>query len=57
MSAFVVALFLSLGTGAWVYSKTATRTGGNTKSALTMAGVVGGGVFIIGFIIFAIILR
>jgi hypothetical protein len=37
---FLVGLMFGAGVGAWVYSKTIQKTGGNTQSALTTAGVV-----------------
>lgn len=40
MSNFLVAFFLACGVGGWVYSKVVRRTGGNTKSDLTVVAVV-----------------
>jgi hypothetical protein len=49
---FLVGLMVGAGAGAWVYSKTMRQTGGNTKSALTTAGIVAVITFlVIGFIL------
>ncbi len=40
MSAVIIGLLAGAGIGAWVYSQGMRRTGGNTKSALIVAGVV-----------------
>jgi hypothetical protein len=44
---FLVGLMFGAGVAAWVYSKTIRQTGGNTKSALTTAGIV----FVIAFLL------
>ncbi len=46
MSAVVIGLLAGAGVGAWIYSQGMRRTGGNTKSALIVAGVVGAIVFV-----------
>lgn len=51
MSNFLVSLFLALGTGAWAYSFTYHRTGGNTRNSLVVAGVCGAIVFLVLFLI------
>jgi hypothetical protein len=51
MGAAVIALMLSVGSAAWVYSKFMNSTGNNTKTALTAAGVVGVILFVIALII------
>lgn len=56
MSAAMVALFLGLGSGAWIYSRIYGRTGGNSKSALLTGGLCGAAIFLISFIIFLAIL-
>lgn len=53
MSSGLFALFFAIGVGAWIYNKTAQRTGNNTKTSLTTAGVVG----LIAFIVFFTILH
>jgi hypothetical protein len=35
-----ISLMLAAGVGTWIYSKTMRQTGNNTKSALTVAGIV-----------------
>ncbi len=47
MSDFLVAMFLGVGSGAWAYSFTYHRTGGNTKNSLIIAGVCGGIIFFV----------
>lgn len=49
MSSVLVGLLIGLGVAAWTYSKAMRRTGDNTRSALTLAGVVGFIAFVIGF--------
>lgn len=39
MSNIVIALLVSVGTGAWVYSKILRSTGNDTRSALIVAGI------------------
>jgi hypothetical protein len=46
MSNFVTALLLAIGGGTWVYLQALKRTGGNTKSALTVAGICAGILFV-----------
>jgi len=55
MSNFLIALLVSVGSGTWIYNKMFSRTGGNTKSALTVAGVSGGLLFVAVLIILQII--
>ncbi|MCA9347780.1 hypothetical protein KC867_00040 [Candidatus Saccharibacteria bacterium] len=40
MSNVMVAFLFSLGASAWIYTKMMKSNGGQTKSALTVAGVV-----------------
>lgn len=40
MPSVVVALFLAIGTAAWVYNKTTRRTGGVAKSDITVTAIV-----------------
>lgn len=55
LSAFVVSLFTTAGAMAWIYNKTMNKTGSNTKTALTTAGVSGVVIFIAGLIVFGIL--
>lgn len=58
MSNFVMALLISVGAGAWLYSKLARRTGGgNTGPAIIGASVVALILFIILFLTFNSVLR
>ena len=58
MSTFIIALFLSIGTGTWLYTKFArTSGGGNTKSALIGAGVTTLILFIIIFFTLSVFLK
>jgi hypothetical protein len=41
MSALLIAFLFGIGVGGWVYSKMSHRTGGNYKSSLTVAAIVG----------------
>lgn len=56
MPVFMVALFLGLGSGAWIYSKMYSRTGGNSKSALVTGGLSGAVIFLLGLLILSFIL-
>lgn len=49
MSNFVIALLVSLGVGGWVYNLTMKHSGSQTKTSLTVAGVVSLLVFLIVF--------
>lgn len=51
MSNEVIGLLFAVGAGAWVYAKTARTTGGNTQSALIVAGVAAVFVFLIIWIL------
>lgn len=46
MSAIVIGLLAGAGVSAWIYSQGMRRTGGDTKSAVIVAGVVGVIVFV-----------
>ncbi len=48
---FLVAFFVGLGFGTWVYTKIIRSTGGNTKSALTVAGISGLGAFVVIYLL------
>lgn len=52
MNNTVIALFMAAGVAAFVYSKFGRRTG-DTKSTLTLVGVV----FVVTFVVFEIIAR
>lgn len=41
MSNGLVGLFAGIGAAGWVYAKMSRRTGGNTQTALIVAGVAG----------------
>lgn len=47
MSSGIIALFVALGVGAWVYNFTMKQSGGQTKTSLTVAGIVAPLVFLI----------
>jgi hypothetical protein len=55
MSAVGIALLLGLGSGAWIYSRIYSRTGGNTKSALLTGLGCGAGVAVVAFILLSFI--
>lgn len=42
MSSFMIAFLVSLGSGAWIYSKLMNSTGGDTKTAVS--GAVASGI-------------
>lgn len=44
-----IAFLVALGVGGWVYAKMMKTSGGLTKNALTVAGVVAGILFLILF--------
>lgn len=44
---FLISLIVGISAGTWVYSRFMRTTGGNAKSAITMAVVSGIGAFII----------
>ncbi len=44
MSNFVIALLLSIGTSAWLYTKFLRKTGNNTKTSIIATAI--GGIFI-----------
>ncbi|MBP9853211.1 MAG: hypothetical protein QG629_432 [Patescibacteria group bacterium] len=57
MGAFVTALLVAIGSGVWVYTKLAQRTGyGNEKNAYIGAGVVALIVLLVAFSILSIIM-
>lgn len=45
-SNILVGFLLAAGSSAWVYAKVSRSSGGNTQSALIVAGIVGVGVWI-----------
>lgn len=45
----VIALFIALGSGAWIYNKMYPRTGGQTNNAWVVAGVCTLVIFIIAY--------
>lgn len=47
MSGFFISFLFALGAGVWVYSKMMRSTGGITKNAITVAGVVAFLVFLL----------
>jgi hypothetical protein len=47
LSNVTVALLFGIGAGAWIYAKTYRGSGGNNKSALTVAGIGGGLLFLL----------
>lgn len=49
MSSGVIAFFVALGVGAWVYNLTMKQSGSQTKTALTVGGIVALLVFLIVF--------
>lgn len=49
MPSVVIALFFAIGIAAWVYSKVTRRTGGLTKSDMTVTIIVGVLVFFISW--------
>jgi len=49
MPSVVIALFFATGIAAWVYSKVTRRTGGLTKSDMTVTIIVGVLVFFISW--------
>lgn len=49
MSSGVIAFFVALGVGAWVYNLTMKQSGSQTKTALTVAGIVAFLAFLIIF--------
>ena len=51
MSNFMIAFFLGLGSGVWIYSKMYNRTGGNGSSAATVAGLGGFTLFLLTLLI------
>ncbi len=55
MSNTIVALLLGIGLGAWVYSKVQRKTGGNTQSALIVAGASGATAFVLMWIVLGFI--
>lgn len=52
----VIALLFSIGFGGWLYAKTIRSTGGNTKSALTVAGAAGFVTFLVLLMILGLVL-
>ncbi len=46
MSNFLIAFLFSIGAATWIYNKTYSRTGGNTKSAIIVAAAAGGTLFL-----------
>jgi hypothetical protein len=52
MSDALVGLVFGIGLAAWVYAQMYRRTGGNNKSALTVAGLCG----LVGFLFILILL-
>lgn len=53
MSNMLIALIFAAGVSVWVYNKVQRQTGGNTKSSLTVAGLVAG----LGFVVLLLILN
>lgn len=49
MSNAFIAFLVALGVGGWVYAKMMKTSGGLTKNALTVAGVIAGILFLILF--------
>jgi len=55
MSNFLIAFLFAAGGGTWIYSKMYSRTGGNTKNVLVVAGLSGGLLFLLMLIILSIV--
>lgn len=55
MSNGVIAFMLAIGASAWIYAKLMRTTGGNTKSALTGAGISGVLLFVLTLIVLSFI--
>lgn len=49
MPSVVVALFLAIGIAGWTYAKVTRRTGGITKSDITVTAIVGAIVFFVSW--------
>ncbi len=56
MSNLLISLFLGVGAGTWIYSKMYNRTGGDNKSALTIAGLGGFTLFFLMLIILSFVM-
>ncbi len=56
MSNLLISLFFGVGAGTWIYSKMFNRTGGDNKSALTVAALGGFTLFFLFFIILSFIM-
>jgi hypothetical protein len=54
MNSVIVALLAGIGGGAWIYAKMSRQTGGNTKSALTVAAVGAAGIFVLVWTLFGL---
>jgi hypothetical protein len=48
---FLVGFLVGISVGTWVFSRLMRNTGGNTKSALIVAGFAGGGAFLVFFLL------
>ena len=57
MSNFVVALLAAIGSGGWVYSKVAHRSGGNMQTVWIATGVCATVVFIVMFTLMSLIIH
>lgn len=55
MGSVGIALLVGLGSGAWIYSKFYSRTGGNSKSALITGAACGAGIALVIFILLSFI--
>lgn len=47
----LVAILVAVGAGIWVYTKLIRSSGGNTKSTLIVCGIVGGGTFVVVYML------
>lgn len=56
-SDFMIALLFGIGIGGWVYAKMYSRSGGNTQSALTVAGGAGFVVFLVVILILGFVFK
>lgn len=54
-SNFTVALLAGIGLGGWIYSKVYRSTGGNNRSALTVAGASGFVLFLLVLVVLGLI--
>jgi len=46
-----IPFIVAIGVGGWVYAQLMRSSGGNSQSALTVAGIVAAGVFVVLFML------